>query len=224
MNCSFHRTIWASVLLVFVGLLYCCTPRVEGKLAGAATGIMEYTIDAHSYEEWTYFSFSSGSAIEVSDPANSLDWDLGFQRLKIRANCGTSGPGNGGVENMGVIDFDSLTEAPAEGYAVDEVLTLFPGSPHEETVSINPEMTDWYNMTGGMPPTITSKKEVFVVRTADGKYAKIQLLDYYDKEGHSGFVTFKYVYPFQPPTAVEGTTWGTVKYLYRRDGSRNLWP
>ncbi len=215
MKRSFYRAIWAALLVVFVGLFYGYAEEAEGKLTRPAAGTMEYMIDAHSYEEWTYFSFSSGSAIEVSDPASSLDWDLGFQRLKIRANCGTSGPGNGGVKNMGVIDFDSLTEAPAEEYAVDEVLTLFPGSPHEETVSVNPEMIDWYNMTGGMPPTITSKKEVFVVRTADGKYAKIQLLDYYDKEGHSGFVTFKYVYPFQPPTAVEGTTWGAVKYLYR---------
>ncbi len=153
-----------------------------------------YMIDASSYEDWAYFSFSKGDSVSISDPKNSLDWDLGFQRLKIRTNSGTSGPGSGGAKNMGVIDFDALTEASPEGYVVDTMVVYMPGSPHEDTVSMNPEMKDWFDMSGGMPPTVTSKKEVYVIKTADGRYAKLQILDYYDKEGHSGFITFRYTY------------------------------
>ena len=61
-------------------------------------------------------------------------------------------------------------------------------------------MKDWYDMTDEMPPIITSKNEVFAVKTADGKYAKMQFLDYYNKEGVSGFVTVRYVY--QPDGSV----------------------
>ena len=95
---------------------------------------------------------------------------------------------------MGAVDFDSVTTAPTEGYVVDEMLKWeHPGMPPIE-YSGNPAMKDWYEVKGGMPPLLISKKEVFVVRTADGKYAKMQILDYYDEEGRGGFVTFKYAY------------------------------
>ncbi len=184
-------------VLLALGFFYC---QKEEELNPPESGT--YTINASSYEEWAYFSFSEAGSVSVANPESSHGWDLGFQRLKIRTNSGTSGPGSGGAINMGAIEFDSLIEAPEEGYVVDTMVIWMPGSPHEDTVSMNPELMEWFNMSGGMPPTITAKDTVFVIKTADGKYAKIKLLDYYDQEGHSGFITFR--------------------YSYQPDGSRNL--
>ncbi|PIE88342.1 MAG: hypothetical protein CSA04_02390 [Bacteroidetes bacterium] len=36
--------------------------------------------------------------------------------------------------------------------------------------------------------------EIFVVKTADGKYAKVWLKDYFNADGESGHVTMKYSY------------------------------
>ena len=183
---------------LFLVLLWGCAEEVKDEIE--VLPVFQHTIDASSREAWAYFSFSSGGPVTISDPTTSTEWDIGFQRFKIRVNCGTSGPGKGGVVNMGAADFDSVTTAPTEGYVVDEMLKWeHPGMPPIE-YSGNPAMKDWYEMKGGMPPLLVSKKEVFVIRTADGKYVKMQILDYYDKEGRSGFITFKYAY--QP----DGTT------------------
>ena len=56
---------------------------------------VSFTIDATSREAWAYFSFAKGDIVEVADPLNSMDWDLGFQRTKVKLNGGISGPGKG---------------------------------------------------------------------------------------------------------------------------------
>ncbi|MCK4396200.1 HmuY family protein [candidate division WOR-3 bacterium] len=153
---------------------------------------IEYMIDASSPDEWAYFSFSDGQTVSIPNPTSSLMWDLGFQRFRIQTNSGTSGTGQGGAINMGKIDFETLSEAPASGYEVDTILTYDDMSGTHE-YNGNPAMKDWYNIAG-MPPTFTAKDTVFVVKTADGKYAKVKILDYYDAQHSSGFITFKYVY------------------------------
>lgn len=193
------RIVGAVFLIIGLGLFGSCG---DDETTAPLPGPIEFTINASSYEDWAYFSMSEGDTVMVSDPETSSAWDLGFQRFRVRVNCGTSGPGSGGAKNMGVMDFESLTEGPSAGYIVDTTLVYV----YMDTLeySGNSEMVDWYNMEGGMPPTIVSKNEIFAIKTADGKYAKAQLLDYYDAEGHSGFITFK--------------------YFHQRDGSRNLQP
>ncbi|HIE26207.1 TPA: hypothetical protein EYP66_02855 [Candidatus Poribacteria bacterium] len=196
----FYKSICVSLLLACFIFFYGCGEEEENEEIDGVSGalplrVVEYMVDASSKEAdvWTYFSFASGGPVTATDPATSTGWDLAFHRLQVQVNCGTSGPGKGGAKNMGVIDFDSFDTAPTSGYVVDTVLVK---EGHGEPVeySGNPEIKDWYNITKEMPPVITSKNEVFAVKTADGKYAKMQFLDYYDKEGISGFVTIKYVY------------------------------
>lgn len=184
------RTI---IIAMFIGLIFYfgCTKDNPTENDDSLDSV-EYMIDASSSDDWAYFSFSDGQTVSISDPASSLLWDLGFQRFRIQSNSGTSGTGQGGAINMGRIDFDTLSEASASGYTVDTVLTYDDmGGTHE--YNGNPAMKDWYNMAG-MPPTFTAKDTVFVVKTADGKYAKVKILDYYNQQQTSGFITFKYVY------------------------------
>lgn len=37
-------------------------------------------------------------------------------------------------------------------------------------------------------------EHVFVIKTANGKYVKMQVEGFHDKEGKSGYVAFRYVY------------------------------
>jgi len=166
------------------------------KREAPAPEVVEFMVDASSYENWAYFSFEKGDTVRPSDPENSLDWDLKFQRYRIGTNSGTSGPGEGGAVNVGKVDFDSYDEAPESGYVEDTIMT-FTGHEGEYERSCNPVLLGWYEMVG-MPPTFYPTDSVYVVKTADGKYAKVQFLDYYyyDAEGnrHSGYISFKYVY------------------------------
>ena len=163
----------------------------------SAPEVIEFMVDASSYSGWTYFSFDKGDTVRPSAPENSLDWDLKFQRYRIGTNSGTSGSGEGGAVNVGKVDFDAYDEAPESGYVEDTIMT-FTGHEGEYKRSCNPVLLGWYEMVG-MPPTFYPTDSVYVIKTADGKYAKVQFLDYYyyDAEGnrHSGYITFKYVYP-----------------------------
>ena len=151
--------------------------------------VVNFTINATSREAWAYFSLAKGDVVEVADPLNSMDWDLGFQRTKVITNGGVSGPGKGGAVLLKDVDFEGVKEAPAGGYAVDSGQNLAIAAQSEE---------GWYIYTG--PPNhwiLPLEKRVFVVQAADGTYAKIRFIGYYkdnDNKKDSGFITFEYVH------------------------------
>ena len=154
-----------------------------------ALEVFTFTIDATNREAWTYFSFASGDAVEVEDAENSEAWDVGFQRTKVKLNGGISGPGMGSVVMLTKTTFEAVTEAPADGYKADTV----------DTLAIVPQSEKgWYIYTG--PPThwvLPLEDRVFVLKAADGTFAKIQFIGYYkdnENKKDSGFVTFKYVH------------------------------
>ncbi|MCK4321782.1 HmuY family protein [candidate division WOR-3 bacterium] len=181
------------MLVVFGGFFWGCADET-----GPGPGVIEFVVDASSQVDsvWTYFSFDEGDTVRPADPESSYDWDLKFQRYRIGTNSGTSGPGEGGAVNVGNVDFDSYDEAPESGYVIDTMVT-FTGHTGDYERSCNPVLTDWYTIAG-MPPTFYAKDTVFIVKSAESKYAKVQVLDYYyydeQQNRHSGYITFKYVY------------------------------
>ena len=163
------------------------------------------TIDASAYDKWVYFSFEKGTTVEISDYKTSSEWDLGFHRYDLRVNCGSSGPGQGGTYATGETDFTTVTTAPTSGYALNDSISIAVDvssmPPVMETVPGDSVLASWVEMTYGQSgPEYTYSDEIFVVKTASGKYAKIWLKDYFSAEGNSGHVTMKYSY--QP----DGTT------------------
>lgn len=151
--------------------------------------VVNFTIDATSREAWAYFSFTTGDTVEVADPLNSMDWDLGFQRTTVITNGGVSGPGKGGAVLLKDVEFEGVKEAPADGYAVDSDANLAIVAESEE---------GWYIYTG--PPNhwiLPLEKQVFVIQAADGTFAKVRFTGYYkdnDNKKEDGFVTFEYVH------------------------------
>ena len=151
--------------------------------------VVSFTIDATSREVWSYFSLAKGDTVEVADPLNSMDWDLGFQRTKVITNGGVSGPGKGGAVLLKDVEFEGVKEAPAGGYAIDSDQNLAIVAQSEE---------GWYIYTG--PPNhwiLPLEQRVFVVQAADGTFAKVRFIGYYkdnDNKKDGGFITFEYVH------------------------------
>ena len=165
-------------------------PREVGD---SLTDVVTYTINAESLEHWVYFDFSKGSIVEVPNPS-SLDWDIGFRRALIITNSGQSNPGGmGGVAKLENTEFESVKETPESGYAVDVR--------RSPTETENPAMKKWYDYSF-MTHVLKPKKNIYIIRTADGKYAKMQILKYY-----CGRLTGCY----------------TIKYVYQGNGSRKFY-
>ena len=150
---------------------------------------LTFTIDATNREAWAYFSFATGDVVEVADAENSDAWDIGFQRTQVKLNGGISGPGMGSAVMLTETTFEAVTAAPADGYREDT----------EDTLAIVPQSEKgWYIYTG--PPThwiLPLEDRVFVIKAADGTFAKVQFVGYYkdnENKEDSGFVTFAYVH------------------------------
>ena len=151
--------------------------------------VISFTIDATSREAWAYFSFTTGDTVEVADPLNSMDWDLGFQRTKVKLNGGISGPGKGAAVMLKDVELEGVKEAPVDGYAADSDANLAIVAASEE---------GWYIYTG--PPNhwvLPLEQRVFVIQAADGTFAKVHFIGYYkDNENRKdgGFITFEYIH------------------------------
>ena len=167
-------------------------PETDAQVpADAPIGLatLTFTIDATNKEAWAYFSLASGDTVDVADAENSEAWDIGFQRTQVKLNGGISGPGMGSVVMLTETTFAAVTEAPADGYLADT----------EDTLAIVPQSEKgWYIYTG--PPAhwiLPLEDRVFVIKAADGTFAKIRFIGYYkdnENKKDSGFVTFEYVH------------------------------
>lgn len=147
--------------------------------------------------KFAFFSFKNG-AVASADSA-STKWDIAFRATTIIVNGGVSGPGQGAAQVLTGI-FSDTKEAPASGYTQDTSAgyAIPTGSGK-----------GWYNYnpTTNIISPIAGK--VLVIKTADGKYAKMEILSYYkgapatpDASSVGRYYTFRYVY--QPD--------GTVKF------------
>jgi hypothetical protein len=136
----------------------------------ALVGPVRYTLDAREAEAWRQFSFRLGSAVESGG-------DLAFKRYAIVAGVGA------GVLDLGEVRFEDVTSVPADGYQANE------GAAEPR----NPAIASWYRY-GFFTHVLTPRPRVWAVRTADGRYAKLELLGYYCPGPQPGCVTFRYVY------------------------------
>jgi hypothetical protein len=166
------------------------TPPHPTEVGERLVGPIFYTLDARAAEQWTFFDFSRGSVVDVPHQFG-LEWDLAFQRHKILANGGATNPkGRGGILNLGEVAFDEVLEAPAEGYIEDTIASINPETITTENLAIKA----WYHYNF-LTHVLRPKSNVYAIRTADGKYAKMRLVSYYCDGGQaSGCFTMEYAY------------------------------
>lgn len=160
-------------------------------------------VAAISYTNWVYYSFSEDAVVVVTDPKTETNWDIGLMRNNFRTNSGASGNGLGGAFDAGVVDFDTYIVAPETGYSVDVDIQAFDLNIQEYfPTTANTVIGTWGDFSEGMPPTFILTDKVFAVKTADGKYVKMIVQNYYGTNG-SGYITFKYVYQPDGSTNLE---------------------
>lgn len=178
-------------------------------------------LNASDEQKWVYFSFETGTIVEVTNPKTTDNWDIAFNRYNIRTNGGVSGIGEAEVVNTNSKDFAAVTKAPAEGYEKDKEVTEYgrprPGQtqPSETKSEKNPVISGtvnkqdskgWYNYTppkqGENTPHFEITKYVYVLKTAKGgKYVKIQLTGYTNDKNETGYITFSYDFLTEKETA-----------------------
>jgi hypothetical protein len=160
--------------------MYAPTPAAPHDVGRALVGPIVYTVDASRPEVWRYFAFRLGSVIDHPGPR---DWDLGFRRYEIIANGGPEFVGSGGIADLGKVVFGAVTTVPSEGYRVTE------GGANPR----NPAIAGWYSY-GYLSHMLSPRRRVWAVRTANGAYAKLEIISYYCLRSQPGCVTFRYVY------------------------------
>ena len=147
----------------------------------------------------TYYSLVDNKVIASTDAA-STKWDIAFSSTKILINGGTSGPGMGGAfVYVGL--FDALKTIPADSsFATDNATAASYAIPWGSGKA-------WYTYDGPSNLTKIIAGRVLVIRTATGKFAKIEILNYYkggvtpdptasnaDKLTKQRYYTFRYAY------------------------------
>jgi hypothetical protein len=156
----------------------------------SATGSTSATGQPIPAKHYTFYSLAEGKEIAYTD-SNSTKWDVGFRGTTILVNGGTSGPGQGGAQVYSGL-FADLATAPTTGYAVDAAsgFAISTGSGK-----------GWYTYDAATHLVSPIAGKVIVLRTATGKYAKLEVQSYYkdapatpSATTPSGYYTFRYVY------------------------------
>jgi hypothetical protein len=147
----------------------------------------------------TYYSLVDNKAIASTDAA-STKWDIAFSSTKILINGGTSGPGIGGAFVFKGL-FDALKTIPLDSnFATDNTNAASFAIPLGSGKA-------WYTYDGLTTLVSPIAGRVLVIRTATGKFAKIEILNYYkggvtlpatasvnDKLFKQRYYTFRYAY------------------------------
>ncbi len=122
--------------------------------------------------KYTFFSFKTGAIVANVDSATAT-WDLGFNGTKIIVNSGTSGPGTATAQVVSGI-FDEITTAPETGYLSDDKNAV----PAFYAITRG-SGNGWYNYDPATNVISPIAGRVLLVRTSEGKYAKMEILSYY---------------------------------------------
>jgi hypothetical protein len=144
-------------------------------------GPVLYTVDATAADTWRRFSFGLGSVVDAS----AQGWDLAFRRYAVVA-----GPG-AGILDLGEQRFDEVRTVPTTGYQANE----------GKADPRNPAIAGWYDY-GFFSHVLSPRPRVWAVRTADGRYAKLEMVGYYCPGAQPGCVTFRYAFQGNGTTAV----------------------
>jgi len=143
--------------------------------------------------DYTKFNFSTGAVT-----TSTTDWDIAFRGTDIILNGGVS---SGGTD-------EPARNGNASGYIANGTMTGITSvnTTLLEEDSLNAHvLANWYTYTG--PPNhliLPTAGKILVIKTRDGKYAKVEILSYYKDApseitldiatNDARYFTFNYVY------------------------------
>ena len=170
----------ASIALIFTA---CSKDKTDTVVLPTTVKTKNITVNFSSSSAFTFFSFRDTMVVANSDSASNK-WDFGLRLTTFLVNSNASGPGNGGVILQDGI-YDNVLEAPLTGYAYD-------------TTSSQKAIKDgsWYDYNPTTHSFVPKAGKVFIFRTADNHYAKMELLGV-SYEPFAGPVPQRLIYNFR---------------------------
>lgn len=214
---SIPFALYFSLLSSFL-FLSSCSDNDDGETGGSATlevqTAADILADANAVSgppgqgpppNYTFYSLTDGKIVDKAD-SNSTQWDIAVAGTTVLVNGGTSGPGQGQAQVVNGA-FEALTEAPEGGFRADSEsgLAIPTGSGN-----------GWYTYTGqdGNPPNtiLPIPGRIIALRTAEGNYAKLEILSYYRGNPDTSAPDF---------SAVDGRFY-TFRYVVQPSGSRSF--
>lgn len=204
--------------LTFIACLSSCTKEVEKPELedGRSTVIKDLPGDVGntvgSGIPFTpfYFSFKTAAKVDESKKV-STEWDIAFAKeynsyvsINNGSNSGSFGFGGTGSGAMVVLNqaYDQVKEAPSDAAFSSNGITSAGWDPGSGN--------GWYFYDLKTHIAVPVLNRTYVLRTAEGKYAKLQLISMYQGA----------------PATVTDLNWPapyfTFRYYVQQDGSRNL--
>ena len=155
--------------------------------------------------KFTFYSLETNSIIPSTDSASNR-WDLGFRGTTIITNSGSSGPGHGGAFVWTGL-FADLKSIPADStFRVDAAPNY--------AIPVGSGRA-WYTYSQAEQLVRPIPGKILVIRTSSGKFAKVEILNYY-KGGVTPAVT--------EPDSVKYKLQRhyTFRYTFQPNGSRDF--
>lgn len=175
------------------------------KISDTSFFTKTFVINASSHSTWAYFSFAKGDTVKITEPGNSLDWDIAFERYMVKTNGGKSGIGQCEAFKSAVkgqTGFDNLKLVPDSAvYMPDDTVVVYgynPANPSVPTINkyiLNEPLYNWYTIKPGTSSTLVPVDNIYIVKTAKGKYVKLWIQSYYsDIDAKAGYIKILYSY------------------------------
>ncbi len=122
-------------------------------------------VDATDYEAWTALDLDRVQFVDHADAT----WELAFQRYHVDLQEGLEAAAIEGAA------FDDVSEAPADGWRVDEPDADEDGVPEYA-------LADWYDYDE-TTHRLSPAARTYVIRSTDGAAFKLGFDSYYDENG-----------------------------------------
>ncbi|MCB0278307.1 MAG: HmuY family protein [Calditrichaeota bacterium] len=177
-----------------------------------------YNIERGDTLNYSYFSFATGDTIQVTNPKTDTNWDLAFGLIQkenpgpgpqffdywgIYTNGGVSGNANGGGICLDTLygDLNTITAEIKDAIVTDSLDT--DGDPYP---AVGTKSGSWYSYNPDSHQNTPDVKHTFIIRTADGRYAKVQILEMYYLDEASqqidlnqpNYLSFRYTFQEDP--------------------------
>lgn len=150
--------------------------------------------------KFTLFSFKENAQVANTDSATTK-WDVGFRGTTIIVNGGAIRSGQGAAY-LHTGTFEELTTVPASAtFAQDQSAT--------QLAITTGSGKGWYNYNSATNIISPIPGKLLVIKTGDGKYAKMEILSYYQNAPAA-------------PDQNSVQRYYTFRYLYQPDGSQTL--
>ncbi|MBS1627832.1 MAG: HmuY family protein [Bacteroidetes bacterium] len=143
---------------------------------------------------FTFYSLETGQQISNTDSATTK-WDIAFRSTTILINGGTSGPANGGAFVQKGVTFDTYNTISSDStFKID-------GMNGVARAITTGSGNGWYSYNFSTDIISPIAGNIIIIRTANGKYAKVEIQSYYqnapiipDANSVSRYYTFRYVF------------------------------